>query len=171
MTTASGKRFSWTVYGGRVTGTWISEPAYPQPDWPKKFPALMVSVGTLTGRPQSFRVLYDWDRQEWESPPKRDVVAGLAVYARYDGSFEIWDPARPDSAQNTASARPPLSAVARGSMERSSLANTVRSRLQRSNRRLGALASWRRPLRPAVRGASQRFENPVAFREGAVNGR
>jgi len=65
-----------------------------------------VRVGTLAGAPQSFHARYDWDRQEWEAPPKRDVVTALAVYARHDSSFAIWDPARPESAQNLRDASP-----------------------------------------------------------------
>ena len=31
---------------------------------------------------------------------KRDIVAGLAVYARHNGSFAVWDPAQPTTARH-----------------------------------------------------------------------
>ncbi len=85
-----GKTFLLDCIWWGLTGSWVSEAAYPQRDLPKRFPALAVRVGTPSGKGQAFRVGYDWDRQEWNTPPKRDVVAGLAVYARHDGSFAVW---------------------------------------------------------------------------------
>jgi hypothetical protein len=108
-----GKTFLLDCIWWALTRTWVSDPAYPQPTAPKKFPALAARVGTLTGRPQSFRVGYDWTRQDWETPPKRDILAGLAVYARHDGSFAIWDPARPQSSQNKDNLRPEYLALSR----------------------------------------------------------
>lgn len=39
-------------------------------------------------------VAYDWSTHTWPSPKKRPTIPGLVVYARVDGSFAIWDPAR-----------------------------------------------------------------------------
>jgi hypothetical protein len=92
-----GKTFLLDCIWWALTGEWIGERATPRTDTPKRHPAICVRVGTLTGRPQSFRVRFDWDNRKWETPPKRDVLSGLAVYARFDGSFAVWDPARFDT--------------------------------------------------------------------------
>jgi hypothetical protein len=101
-----GKTFLLDCVWWGLTGSWVSEPAYPKRDLPKSFPSLAVRVGTPSGKAQSFRVKYDWDRQDWHAPPKRDVMAGLAVYARHDGSFAVWDPARPESTEWVSGPRP-----------------------------------------------------------------
>lgn len=43
---------------------------------------------------EKITVFYDWSTQHWPSPKKRPTIPGLVVYARVDGSFAIWDPAR-----------------------------------------------------------------------------
>jgi hypothetical protein len=88
-----GKTFLLDCVWWALSGTWLGEPATPPRDLPKSYPFFEVRVGTLTGRPQSFRVKYDWERQDWETPPQRDILPGLAVYARYDGPFGLLDPA------------------------------------------------------------------------------
>lgn len=45
-------------------------------------------------RSEKITVSYDWSSQHWPSPKKRPTIPGLVVYARVDGSFAIWDPAR-----------------------------------------------------------------------------
>jgi hypothetical protein len=39
-------------------------------------------------------ITYDWDRLAWKDTKKKSVAPGLVIYARHDGSFAIWDPAR-----------------------------------------------------------------------------
>jgi hypothetical protein len=92
-----GKTFLLDCIWWALTGSWVAEPAYPRPDVPKRYPSIGVRVGTLSAGPQSFTVGYDWDAQDWERPPKRRILSGLAVYARHDGSFAVWDPSRVDA--------------------------------------------------------------------------
>lgn len=37
---------------------------------------------------------YDFDRLEWPIPKHRPADPGMVLYARVDGSFSVWDPAR-----------------------------------------------------------------------------
>jgi hypothetical protein len=52
-------------------------------------------------RSEKITVSYDWSSQHWPSPKKRPTIPGLVVYARVDGSFAIWDPARNRPQQST----------------------------------------------------------------------
>jgi predicted ATPase len=46
------------------------------------------------GAPQRSTIAYDWAAQRWPAPKDRPTIPGLVVYARVDGSFAVWDPAR-----------------------------------------------------------------------------
>ena len=39
-------------------------------------------------------IAFDWKTLSWPVPKNRPTIAGLIVYARVDGSFAVWDPAR-----------------------------------------------------------------------------
>src|SRR6202008_2122754 len=36
---------------------------------------------------------YNWDKQAWLPETTHIPMPGLAIYARFDGSFAVWDPA------------------------------------------------------------------------------
>ncbi|NNB85838.1 ATP-binding protein [Corallococcus exiguus] len=87
-----GKSFLLDVAWWSLTGTWPGLPAWPhrgakrrQIDW------------TLTGkarRASNKTSHFDPERQLWPWPEGRPSMPGLTVYARVDGSFSVWDPAR-----------------------------------------------------------------------------
>lgn len=91
---SSGKTFLLECIWWALTGEWMDNSISPRRDVAKTTPRITYSVGALGGRPQSFASTYNWDTQEWSLPPKRATLAGLVVYARYDGSFAVWDPVR-----------------------------------------------------------------------------
>lgn len=44
---------------------------------------------------------FDWDNFNWPIQTDRPTIPGLIVYAKVDGSFAVWDPARKYSTQST----------------------------------------------------------------------
>lgn len=89
-----GKTFILECIWWALTGDWIDYPALPRDSVAKRKPQLVYSVNTLGGRSQDHSVEYDWSLQQWKNPRGRHAVAGLVIYARFDGSFAVWDPAR-----------------------------------------------------------------------------
>lgn len=92
-----GKTFLFDTIWWALTGEWVSAPARPRPDALLKTPRLTYEVKTASGeagRVQRAEVRYDWGKQQWTAPKSKSVEAGLAIYARYDGSFAIWDSTR-----------------------------------------------------------------------------
>jgi hypothetical protein len=89
-----GKTFLLECIWWALTGEWLERPVLPRTNVSKTTPRISFSVSTVGGRPQSFSSSYNWDQQNWTLPSKRAMVAGLVIYARFDGSFAVWDPAR-----------------------------------------------------------------------------
>lgn len=90
-----GKTFALDVLWWSLTGTWAGEPA--KPARPRKRngardprkPTITVAAGK---RMQSSQ--YDPRHDRWPLPGGRPLAPGLAIYARVDGGFSIWDPIR-----------------------------------------------------------------------------
>lgn len=89
-----GKTFLLECVWWALTGQWIDQQAAPRRTKSKYAPTITFSVHTSRNIAQSFSSKYNWDQQSWEYPSNKKLLAGLAIYARYDGSFVIWDPAR-----------------------------------------------------------------------------
>ncbi|HEX8070837.1 MAG TPA: AAA family ATPase [Pyrinomonadaceae bacterium] len=89
-----GKTFILECMWWALTGEWLDDPVYPKEDATKSEPRIVCSITTERGRTHEFESKYNWERQAWRKLPKRDVVPGLVIYARFDGSFAVWDPAR-----------------------------------------------------------------------------
>jgi hypothetical protein len=88
-----GKTFVLECVWWALTGEWIGRPAMPRPESKKNAARITYEVSSDAGRSQRRESTYDWDTHTWSSP-KRDDHPGLAVYARFDGAFAVWDPAR-----------------------------------------------------------------------------
>ena len=88
-----GKTFILETIWWALTGEWLEYPAMPRKDVSKSRPKIIFAVGRSQ---QSFTADYNWDTQTWKylSKRERSVLPGLVIYARYDGSFAIWDPAK-----------------------------------------------------------------------------
>lgn len=89
-----GKTFILECIWWALTGEWLDQPVFPRRNVEKNKPKIEFSISTEDGSPESFSVSYDWDTQKWKTPAQRRVLPGLVIYARFDGSFAIWDPAR-----------------------------------------------------------------------------
>src|SRR5262249_55563604 len=96
-----------------MTGTWAELPAWPRPDDPA-VPEIAIEIDraigeTVLGHTQGrddvetrehtlrLRSRFDFAKQQWANFPlhfSRGPLPALVVYARADGSFAVWDPAR-----------------------------------------------------------------------------
>lgn len=89
-----GKTFILECIWWALTGEWLGPPVLPRKDVPKTKPTISFRIRTMGGRDREYEAKYNWDRQNWAIPKKRELLPGLVIYARYDGSFAVWDPAR-----------------------------------------------------------------------------
>ena len=95
-----GKTFILDLAWWALTGDWAGLPAYPRPadtatPQSKFQPQIKFQVTSKNGRlrpPISCR--FDFQRQRWTRPLEEIGGPGLIIYARVDGGFSVWDPAR-----------------------------------------------------------------------------
>lgn len=98
-----GKTFLLETIWWALTGSWYERPALPRIDVPKGEPRILFEISRLRGKPHKGSGTFDWDRQAWRRSPKRterSALPGLVIYARFDGSFAVWDPTRVQSADD-----------------------------------------------------------------------
>ena len=95
-----GKTFLLECLWWALTGDWLEHAALPRRDVTKRQPKIAFSLTSPTGRAQDSSASYNWDRQAWMISPSTRRLPGLVIYARFDGSFAIWDPARSQLAAN-----------------------------------------------------------------------
>lgn len=88
-----GKTFLLECIWWTLTGSWIDYTAQPRLAVAKDEPFISYEIATRQGT-SSYTSRYNWDRQQWRKPNRREAVSGLVIYARSDGSFAVWDPAR-----------------------------------------------------------------------------
>jgi hypothetical protein len=96
-----GKTFLLECLWWALTGDWLEYAALPREDVAKRQPRIDFSLSSTTGRAQDSTATFNWDRQAWVVSPPASRLPGLVIYARFDGSFAIWDPARSQLAQHT----------------------------------------------------------------------
>jgi hypothetical protein len=89
-----GKTFLLECLWFALTGTWLDEPALPRTDAAKSAPRIEFTLDRPKNSSASFTCRYDWDTQNWKQAARRKALESLVLYARWDGSFAIWDPAR-----------------------------------------------------------------------------
>jgi len=91
-----GKTFVLDAAWWALTRTWPEDRQLrPDPNIPEK-PEIGYQVHGVTGPMPYFTSEYDYAAEppDWNLPIGRPPITGLIVYARVDGSFSIWDPAR-----------------------------------------------------------------------------
>lgn len=88
-----GKTFLLDLSWWALTEEWADRPATPTNASPSKPPYIKIVLGDTQSR--AVRATYKRDTGEWMIGSKAPVMSGLAVYARIDGSFAVWDPANP----------------------------------------------------------------------------
>jgi hypothetical protein len=89
-----GKSFILGIAWWALTGDWAGPPA-----WPRRengvHPQLEFQLNSNTGvarAPTSSD--FDFKHQDWPRKRERAILPALVVYARIDGGFSVWDPAR-----------------------------------------------------------------------------
>ena len=86
-----GKTFILETIWWALTGEWLEYPAMPRRGVATPRPRITFAIGSSQ---QSFTSDYSWDTQTWKTPSKRSALPGVVIYARYDGSFAVWDPVK-----------------------------------------------------------------------------
>ncbi|HUO05018.1 MAG TPA: AAA family ATPase [Candidatus Binataceae bacterium] len=89
-----GKTFILECAWWALTGHWAGRAAFPNPDQSLPAVSIKFEIAASKSRPESITIRYDWNTQQWPAPKGRPTLPGLVVYARVDGSFAVWDPAR-----------------------------------------------------------------------------
>jgi hypothetical protein len=87
-----GKSFVLDVAWWALTRTWAQFPAFPERG-KGITPAITYSFGN-GGESFDFTSKFDWKAQAWSGRQGQPADPGLVLYARVDGSFTSWDPAR-----------------------------------------------------------------------------
>ncbi|MCL4505237.1 MAG: ATP-binding protein [Chloroflexi bacterium] len=89
-----GKTFLLECAWWAMAGNWAGLPALPHGHVEKENASISFTISGIRPVSKAIRITYDIERQEWPTPPSRPTIPGLLVYARVDGSFSVWDPAR-----------------------------------------------------------------------------
>lgn len=90
-----GKTFLLECVWWALTREWLDSPILPRMDVSKSSPKISYSISAMGGVSQTINAAYNWDKQSWVAPAsKHAAVAGLVIYARFDGSYAVWDPVR-----------------------------------------------------------------------------
>lgn len=87
-----GKTFLLECAWWALSGQWAGLPAYPRADAKREEPEIAFRIAGDTIVTQS--IPYDYLTQSWSSRQARATIPGLLIYARVDGSFAVWDPAK-----------------------------------------------------------------------------
>ena len=84
-----GKSFLLEAAWWALTRTWHESPAVPN----SQDASVSYSFDGLK-KSHSYNSKWDVDKQQWNRKHGRPPNPGLVIYARVDGSFSVWDPAR-----------------------------------------------------------------------------
>ncbi|AXW86772.1 hypothetical protein AU509_17100 [Lonsdalea britannica] len=95
-----GKSFILESAWWALTNTWTERVAYPDPRLRGKKINLTYSIKGNGEFKSDNCVNFDWDSFSWPTQTDRPTIPGLIVYAKVDGSFAVWDPARKYSSQS-----------------------------------------------------------------------
>jgi len=87
-----GKTFLLEAAWWALTRTWAGHPLTPRRG-PGVRPQIEYQFDAATGA-KGYRSSYDFDQLRWPPAPGRPADPGMVLYARVDGSFSVWDPAR-----------------------------------------------------------------------------
>jgi hypothetical protein len=87
-----GKSFVLDIAWWALTRNWVGRAAQPQ-DGDGKTPSIAFSFDSVS-RDHSYVSIFDRFDQRWSGRPGRPANPGLVLYARVDGGFSVWDPAR-----------------------------------------------------------------------------
>lgn len=100
-----GKTFLLECAWWALTGIWAGRPAFPNPGTEQKKVEITFAIEGKQSRGERKTIAFDWKTSSWPQPKNRPTIPGLIVYARVDGSFAVWDPARQPGLDTPASTR------------------------------------------------------------------
>ena len=91
-----GKTFILECLWWCLTGNWLSYPVLPNRRVSAQRPAIYFETNVTSKRGSKFKANFDWEETDWKIAGKQSKqwMPGLVLYARHDGSFALWDPAR-----------------------------------------------------------------------------
>lgn len=89
-----GKSFILECAWWALTGEWAEMPAFPNPGKRKGKAEIKYAIESENVKSEKKTISFDWKTLTWPQPIKRPTISGLIVYARVDGSFAVWDPAK-----------------------------------------------------------------------------
>jgi hypothetical protein len=94
----------WWVF----SGVWPKKPVYPRQDVHKDDVYMQFALMSRAGVPGELKtVSYDWKKQRWVRTGITGDESGLVIYARFDGSFAVWDPLSGKISRQPGSSRGP----------------------------------------------------------------
>jgi len=96
-----GKSFLLECAWWALTGEWADMPAFPNPGKQKGKAEIKYAIEGENIKSEKKTIAFDWKTLTWPQPIKRPTISGLIVYARVDGSFAIWDPAKQQIKMNS----------------------------------------------------------------------
>lgn len=89
-----GKTFLLECAWWALTGFWAERQAIPSSDLKQKKVEITVEIKGEKSSAERKTIQFDWKTLSWQHPKNRPTIPGLVVYARVDGSFAVWDPAK-----------------------------------------------------------------------------
>jgi len=89
-----GKSFLLEIAWWALTGVWAGRPIYPDLTQRSSDVRITFAIEGELSRAQRRTITFDWKSRSWPPTKNRPTIPGLCVYARVDGSFAVWDPAR-----------------------------------------------------------------------------
>nr|VFJ89876.1 MAG: AAA domain-containing protein, putative AbiEii toxin, Type IV TA system [Candidatus Kentron sp. H]VFJ90907.1 MAG: AAA domain-containing protein, putative AbiEii toxin, Type IV TA system [Candidatus Kentron sp. H]VFJ97920.1 MAG: AAA domain-containing protein, putative AbiEii toxin, Type IV TA system [Candidatus Kentron sp. H] len=91
-----GKTFLLDCAWWALTGVWAGGATLPSSENQALEAEITFQIGKggVTDETK-IKIPFDWKSLSWPRLEKRPIISGLIVYARVDGSFAVWDPARP----------------------------------------------------------------------------
>jgi len=88
-----GKTFALDLAWWALTRTWAGQPAMPRRE-NKSTPVIEYRLLSKTKEAGVHQGKFDRQMQSWKIAAGRPPMPGLVIYARIDGGFSVWDPAR-----------------------------------------------------------------------------
>jgi hypothetical protein len=101
-----GKTFLMECAWWAMTATWPDSPVYPANG--KQQASIIYGLSGVEGKYNKNQVLYDTLQRKWSRELENEIRPGLIVYARIDGSYAVWDPAKLLNIQPLLSTKPEL---------------------------------------------------------------
>lgn len=87
-----GKTFLLDAAWWALTRTWSGQKAMPFP--PPARPSITYQYRANKGQHPPTRATFFRQSEEWKQTQRGTAIPGLVIYARVDGGFSVWDPAR-----------------------------------------------------------------------------